>query len=454
MSTTTLRGRPPRSRGPKKASGPAVVSPLPGEKQTHSADPAQAKASSRLATIEGIPSAVALGIVNNYVVPCALALRATTFQVGMLSAVPQLGAALAQLKAPDLMDRLKSPKKTLLISVLLGALPFLALAGIAPVGTPSVVWWLLSFSTMALVLYNLPNAAWGTWVSAIVPASTRGWFLGVRSSISAAATIIAFLACGWLLDLMDGRVLVGFSAIFAIAAVSRVVSFLLFTRMHEPAGSYVQAPRASLREAIRALSRNNMGRFLFWYGAIMFSASMSGPFFAVYMLRDLHFSYTTYTFLTMVPSITSVVAPFLFGRLADRRGNVKMLRVITWGISITPAMWLVSHAIPWIVFVQLFAGAMWAGFQLVTLNFVYSASTETERPANIAYLFVVNGIAAACGNLLGGAIAPHLPALFGYSLLTLFALSGTLRGLASLTLLPRVREQSKAPAPEKTATAA
>jgi MFS family permease len=163
----------------------------------------------------------------------------------------------------------------------------------------------------------------------------------------------------------------------------------------------------------------------------------------------LEFSYATYTLLSTVPSITSVVAPLAWGRLVDSRGNVRVLRALTWGISVIPLLWLASAAIPWIMFVQLLAGAMWAGFSLVTLNFVYGASSEADRPANIAHLFVVNGLAAAGGNLLGGVIAPLLPPVLGYNLLTLFALSGILRGMASFTLLRGVREREKESAPRE-----
>lgn len=404
------------------------------------AEDARAKASMRLATAEGVPSAVTLGITQNYLVPAALALQATTFQIGLLSAIPQLGAALAQLQAPALMERLGSPKRAMVLPVFFGVLPFVAMAVVIPLGSPSMIWWLLLFATLGLVLFHLPNAAWGTWVSAMVPARSRGRFLGVRTSLSAVATIAVFMAGGLLLDVMHGRVLWGFAVIFAVAASSRVASFLLFTRMHEPPGSHAPSPRASFLASIRDLPRSNMGRFLAWYGAIMFSSSMSGPFFAVYMLRDLHFSYTTYTVLSVAPSIAAVATPFLWGRVADQRGNLFALRGITWGVSVIPILWLVSHAVPWILAVQLAAGAMWVGFALVTLNYVYGASTEAKRPTNIAYLFVCQGVATGCGNLVGGIIVPHLPAFHGYHLLTLFALSGGLRALASFALMRQVKE--------------
>ena len=55
--------------------------------------------------------------------------------------------------------------------------------------------------------------------------------------------------------------------------------------------------------------------------------------------------------------------------------------------------------------------------------------------------------AAMCvvGPLVGGFLAPHLPALGGYSLFTLVLISGVLRGVVAATLLRRITEVRQVP---------
>ena len=57
----------------------------------------------------------------------------------------------------------------------------------------------------------------------------------------------------------------------------------------------------------------------------------------------------------------------------------------------------------------------------------------------------MNGSAICFGALLGGCLAPHLPPLLGYNLLTLFLISGLLRGLVAATFLRRVSEVRQVP---------
>ena len=394
----------------------------------------------RLATLEGVAATAVLGIIQNFLIPCALALKATAFQVGLLGALPNLSAALAQLKAPTLVERLGSAKRVLLLSVGLGVLPWLALAAVPLLDGPQAVWWLLGAAVVAVVLYHLPNAAWGDWVSHLISYRRRGKYLGKRSSIASVATLGVFLGGGWLLDLLSARVLLGFAIIFGVAAAARAVSLALFAGMYEPPAPGRRAVPQGFLAFLREAPRSNMGHFLLYYGALMLAVSVSGPFFTVYMLQDLGLSYTTYMGIIVVPSLVNIVALRFWGPFADRRGNLAVLRWVTWGIALIPALWTLSTAVPWMYAVQLAGSIAWAGFSLASLNFVYEASTDDTRASNIAYLYVFNGVAIFLGNLLGGILATHLPTVAGHSLYSLFLLSTALRLLASLVLWTQVKE--------------
>ena len=57
----------------------------------------------------------------------------------------------------------------------------------------------------------------------------------------------------------------------------------------------------------------------------------------------------------------------------------------------------------------------------------------------------MNGTAIFFGSLTGGILATRLPPLFGYSLLSLFALSGILRAIVGAVLLRKVSEVRHVP---------
>jgi MFS family permease len=88
----------------------------------------------------------------------------------------------------------------------------------------------------------------------------------------------------------------------------------------------------------------------------------------------------------------------------------------------------------------MWAGFSWSGVTLCTGNFIYDAVTPQKRVRCIAYFNVINGVALVLGSSLGGFLASRLPPLFGYRLLSLFALSAACRLLFYLLLSRRFRE--------------
>src|SRR3989344_749328 len=85
------------------------------------------KKSIKYSNIEGGFGNAMVGFFENYITPYALAMNATNRQIGMLSALPNLFASLVQLKSADVVDKVKSRKRIVTISVLLQTLMFIPL---------------------------------------------------------------------------------------------------------------------------------------------------------------------------------------------------------------------------------------------------------------------------------------------------------------------------------------
>lgn len=65
----------------------------------------QVRKSLKYSILDGSAHSAMLGLTQDYIVPFALALKATIAQVGLLSSVPNLTMALSQLTAPHLAER-------------------------------------------------------------------------------------------------------------------------------------------------------------------------------------------------------------------------------------------------------------------------------------------------------------------------------------------------------------
>ena len=77
---------------------------------------------------DGVAFAATTGFGDNYLNPFAVALGASTFQIGLLSSASQFVPSLAQLKVADLVERFGSRKKVIVRSVFIHAFLLLPMA--------------------------------------------------------------------------------------------------------------------------------------------------------------------------------------------------------------------------------------------------------------------------------------------------------------------------------------
>lgn len=396
--------------------------------------------------VEGSANAAMLGLTQDYIVPFALALKATTAQIGLLVSIPNLATALSQLAAPRLTDIAGSRKRIILPAVILHAFMWLPVLLAAYVFPGQRIMWLIGCYTLTTVLGSLGIPAWGSMMADIIPGRIRGRYFGFRNRICNSATLFFSFVAGGILQFFTTNVLLGFSLLFGGAALSRLVSWRFLYKMHEPPVTRRDTETYKPFALLKNLGSSNLGRFIIYIALINFTVNISAPFFAVYMLRDLKFSYGTYVIVTATAILSNLVFMTYWGRRADRAGNIRVLQIASALIPVVPLMWLGGSHLYYLIIVQIFSGFAWSGFNLVSTNFLYEASPSEKRTQYIAIANTVNGSAIFLGTLLGGQLATHLPAVLGYRMLTLFTVSGVLRFFIATVMLHRIKEVRSVPA--------
>jgi MFS family permease len=94
-----------------------------------------------------------------------------------------------------------------------------------------------------------------------------------------------------------------------------------------------------------------------------------------------------------------------------------------------------------LLFVEIFSGFVWAGFNLCSRNFIYDAVTREKVGLCISYYNIFNGVAIFIGATIGGAIASLEFKFFGIGpILFLFLLSALMRFLFYFMLMPKIKE--------------
>ncbi len=375
------------------------------------------KEARKISIIEGSAYSVMEGFGLKYIVPYALALGATSFSIGILTNLPNLLGNLFQLYTFKIMSMF-SRKKILIITTLIQAFAWFMIIGVGilhfifGVSTLFAVPLLIVVYSMLIIAGKLHVPAWVSWMGDLVT-TDRGKYFGMRNMICGIVVIVSMLIAGTVLDLFKDNfnLFIGFVVLFSIAFFSRALTSYLFTKKYEPKFVPEHKYYFSFMEFIKKMQHNNFGRFVIFVSIFYFAASFAGPFFAVYMLNELSYSYVFFTIVIISSSAGYFLLMPLLGRLVDKYGTLKILKLGCLFICLSPFLWLpVIFVFPANSLVLLFcisaieflSGIGWAGVSLGTGNFLYEAVTQQRRVICSAYYNILISFGSFFGALLGG----------------------------------------------------
>ena len=403
---------------------------------------------------EGSFASIAGGVGENYVTPYALSLGANTAHIGYLTSFAGLFGPISQIIGSRLMEKYDR-KKLIILFVALQSLSWLLflLAGVFFLNkfSPELIVPFLILSYIVYIIFgSLAAPPWFSMMGDIVPDKIRGDYFSKRNRINGAIALIATLAAAFWLDYTkrEDIIIIGFILLFAIASISRFISTYYFTKHYMPKIKLEKDYYFSLLQFIKKAPFNNFGRFAIFIALINLSVNIAGPFFAVYMLKDLGFNYVWFTAINMSAGLFAVIFIHPWGKFADKYGNREVLRLSGLLIPLLPILWIFSSNPYYLIFVpQLLSGIAWAGFNLSASNYIYDAVTVQRRAIVVSYYSLLNGIGVFIGAILGGLIAYYVHLSSINIFLFIFIVSGILRAAVFLLMFPLVKEVRKETVP-------
>lgn len=400
---------------------------------------------------DGVASSVQSGAGENYFNAFAVHLKATTPQIALLASLPPLAGSLAQLLSAWLGQRIGNRRDLILLGVRLQLFMWLPIV-VLPLLFPEQA---VTLFVICIVLYhgaaNLAAPQWSSLMGELVPERKRGRYFALRNRLGSITSFLALIAAGLVLHLFDGAGLAfwGFVLIFLAASAGRVVSLWHLAQMHDPPAKAHPADSTPDAAWWRRLQRSPFARFSLFFALMQLSVAIASPFFTVYMLRDLHFSYFQFTVNTAASVLMQVLSLNTWGRWCDRYGNRRVLVLAGSLIPLLPVFWLMTTD-PWLLLlVQGFGGASWAGFSLAAANYLYELTPSHRRVGYLARHNVLANGGVLIGALSGAWLAATLTSDFAFGdyhvalpspLLWVFFISFLARFAVAATLLPRLCE--------------
>ena len=418
---------------------------LVGKKEEVRMSDAEREKNMSLGIKEGSASTVMSIITDTYMTPFALALGANSVHIGFLNSFSGLLSPLAQVYGSKLEY---SRKKLILVTVAWQALMLLPilLLGILfmfnlKAGLPSL---LIIFYSLYIILGSLSGPAWFSLIGDIVPEKKRGRYFGKRNAILGGIGIVVILISSFFLDYFKtgGWVLVGFSTLFLVAIIARAGSLILLKRLEDPDNEH-RIVHEGFKHFAKNLFKTNYGRFVIYMTLINLSAMIASPFFSVYMLEVLDFSYIWFTLISLSQAVSMLIFMLVWGKFADRYGNKELLSIGSLLIPILPLLWIFSQNRYYLLIPMFIGGIGWAAFNLASSNFVYDSVERDKREIYLAYMNIFAGIGIFLGAAIGGLMIKYLPIKFMNIFLFVFLVSAVLRALTALVMIPLIKEVRK-----------
>src|SRR3989338_9069351 len=150
---------------------------------------------------DGCAWSVMNSFTDPFVIPYAVPLNASPFQVGLLRGLPLLFSALTQPLSAAISEHLGQKKWLVFWTAAVQAFALLLISLIPLFFAQGALIWLIAFWVVAIASFRLGNAPWTAWMNGILPKRGRGNYLGNRSMIcglvglaglTAASTLLSF----------------------------------------------------------------------------------------------------------------------------------------------------------------------------------------------------------------------------------------------------------------------
>jgi MFS family permease len=386
---------------------------------------------------DGLFSSAQDAVVGTYLTLFILALGATNAQIGYLAAASSLAATIMLLPGAMLSERAKSRKKVVLITGGIISRLMLLVLVVVPfflIGESAVII-AISAKVIADAMANLGYPAWTSLTADIVPLAWRGRYFGMRN--------IVIGIVGMLVTYLIGRLITnagspnGYQLAFGFAFIVGMCSTFSYSQIKEPVQTVhhlepLSYSPASILQTFRA--DPNFLAFCVYSMLWNFAINIAGPFFNVYMVKELNATALMVGFISIASVLAGIPAQRFFGPLTDKLGARRVMLLTGFLIPLVPFVWIFTTQSWHPILINILSGVLWAGFNLAAFNFLLSISSTKELARYTAIAQIAVAISSAGGAALGGQIVTQ----WGY--VAIFLCSAVGRFIASLLFARFVKE--------------
>ena len=404
--------------------------------------PADMDFSRNISIFEGCTARSILTLTSGaFLVGFAKYLGANDEIAGIIAAIPVLAGIITAL-SPAVYEKMRSRKLITCLfcfigRLLLGLMIFIPLIRLDKAFKISLLIFVFLAANL-LLAFTIPASQ--TWLLAITPGNIRGSYFGRRESIVLGVVTCITLFMGQVLDRFQksGQPFEGFLVIYIFVIAAAIANFILFSSMKEP--PYPRPDRnINIRNVILLPLQNKKYMrivlvMLIWNAGFQLAA----PFTSVYMLSRLELGYGYITLMLVLSSASSIVSVRFWGRLADKRSWMYLLKTMMLIQAVCFLIWFFTNPGNGFLLLpaaHILGGAAISGINISINNIQYNFAPAENKTVYMGFSSAVNGIVGFGGTLAGSCLMRLTPGLFasvgGFSIGSIqliFALSAVVLG--------------------------
>ena len=361
----------------------------------------------KLSTIEGCFWAIMYGGGETFLSACAVFLQFSPFQISFLSSFPPFVGSCFQLFSASLKNKFRDIKQFVVTMSYIQA--FLWIVLIYLLFHKPTYKYILIWSCFYWTIGTIIQPAWTAWMGYFVPRRIRARYFGKRNRIIGFISFLATFVAGYILDIFDKNMIFGFSIIFMAAFIGRTISAFYLNKKFNYEGKqtkniieYVYSFKNLLHE------QNKSFYYILFSSYINFSIMFFGPLFSIYMLRTMELSVFIYTINMTLWQVSNFSSSNYFGKLCERIGDFKVLKLSTYTIVFLPILWILLYyldnelQILATFIVSILAGICFSAYTLSSFNLVYKISKKDDVIHFSALNTFIRGFAILLGGILAG----------------------------------------------------
>jgi len=352
--------------------------------------------------------------INSFLPVFLVRLGASNTEVGLLSSLPALATILFSIPAAVFVEGRRDLVRIVSVTrffvrlcyILVALVPFVFTGELIALAPAAIV----AIWTLSAAFSSATTPAWTTVIAAVVPPRRRPMVNGTRWALHAAIVAVAVGIFGRLLDMVDFPE--NYQLLFVLSFVAGLVSIYYFGRIRipdnpeKPVGEKAFSPLQYFLGMPRAFAnRPDFLRYLLSTFVYRVGLNLPVAIFPIFWVKDLNATDTVIGLRTTAGYAALVLAYFLWGRLASRRGHHRGLLACSVGLSFYPMLTGVIQSPLWLVPAALVWGFFSAGIDVSFFAGLRDSCPPNQRTSFAAANATFANLAAFVGPLVGAALA-------------------------------------------------